>query len=120
MKLYSEQFCDHVSISDQYYLEFSSKISAATNFEEDRLNDVIYYAYDIFEEIEFDITKRRLLLKLADILDVLTIDDIISIKHYELIRLLRSSKDNYLMIYENISSGNSEQFDSYIAVDSDE
>lgn len=110
MKIYSDLYCDQVIINAQHYYEFRDEYSKAKYFEEERVNDLIYYAYEVFEELEFNITKRRLLLIVAAIADEVPVEEIMQLKHFELKRLLYASKDNYSTIYDNIISNISEDF----------
>jgi hypothetical protein len=111
MKLFSDLSGDFVAINDRYYQEFCDAISEARFYDEDKINDLVYYTYDVFEEFEMDITKRRLLLKIADIADVISFDDIMELKHFELKRLLDANKNNYSKVFHNIIADISPKFD---------
>lgn len=111
MKLYSDEYCDEVIINKQHYDEFCQKVSEATNYEETKVNDLIYFAYEMFEEMEYSITKRRLLLKIVDLVDVIRIDELIGLKHFELKRLLKAEKDNYLLIFNELPIGDNNQLE---------
>lgn len=104
MKLYSDAYCDEVIINKQHYNEFCEKVSQTANYDETKVNDLIYFAYEMFEEMEYSITKRRLLLKIADLVDAIQIDRLIEIKHPELRKLLKATKDNYLLVFDNLPS----------------
>lgn len=114
MIIYSDEYCDQVSINQQHYDEFYKNFLAATYFDETKVNDLIYFAYDAFEEMEYNSTKRRLLLKIAEIADEVPLEDIMQLKHYELERLLKSTKGNYKNTFEKIESDISDKFENNI------
>lgn len=95
-----------------YYDEFKESIEKKVHFDEDILEDFLYYLYDTFEEIELEITKIKYLLRAAELVDVIPIGDIMELKHFELARLLRCNKERISYIYDNISNGQSEQSDN--------
>lgn len=112
MKIYSDEYCDQVNINEKHYDEFYKSFFDATYFDESKVNDLIYFAYDAFEELEYNTTKRRLLLKIAEIADELALEEIMQLKHYELERLLNSSKGNYRKTFEKIEADISDRFDN--------
>lgn len=112
MKIYSDEYCDQVSINQAHYDEFCKNFSSKTYYDESKVNDLIYFAYDAFEEMEYNSTKRRLLLKIAEITDEVPLEDLMQLKHYELERLLKSVKGNYQKTMEKIETDVSDKFDA--------
>jgi hypothetical protein len=111
MKLYSHLFCDDVIVTSKLYEEFYEKFANARYFDEEKVVDVIYYAYEIFEEMESNITKRRLLFKIADIADEIPLEEIFELKHYEIKRLLYVPKSTIKNALEKIALNVSENFE---------
>jgi hypothetical protein len=102
--LFSEEFCDEVKVQKSYYKEFVEDFSTKTHFEEIKTNDIIYFAYLIYDELNCNIAKRNLLLFLADLAQAIQVDEIIQLKNYQLERLLKSNEDNYLTVYRELIS----------------
>jgi len=104
LTLYSDVYCDEVRIKEEHHDEFVEAFKEAQFFDETRISDLLYFAEEMFHRSSCDTTKQRLRLKIADLVDVITPDDLIDLKHFELKRLLNASKENYLSIFHNVLS----------------
>ncbi|MDD2375888.1 MAG: hypothetical protein PHD15_01360 [Clostridia bacterium] len=106
--LYSDVFCDEVSINPKHYDEFVEKFKESVHYQENREGDMLYFADEMFHGSSPGTTKQRLRLKLADIANVIEIDKIIELKYHELKPLLNASIENYLSIFHNVLLSNTE------------
>ncbi len=105
-KLYSDGYCDSVTINEELYNEFMESIKKSNKYDESKLNDLIYFAFETSKELNYKISKKRLLLKIADIVDVIPIERLTELKAFELEPLLKAEKDYYLIVLNEIESDN--------------
>jgi|GEM_PF-3194553 len=106
--LYSEAFCDSVRINQEHYDECFEILEKIPDFNVEMAADLLYFADDMFHESRLGGTKQRLRLRIADIATVIPFDDLIELKLFELKKLLDSSKDDYMTIFNSVLLENSE------------
>lgn len=100
--LYSDIYCDEFTIKKEHYDEFVEEFKNSQFFDETKINDLLYFAEEMFHKSSCDTTKQRLRLKIADLTDIIMPDELIYLKHFELKKLLNAPKENYYAIFNNL------------------
>lgn len=112
IKIFSELHADDVTLDKSYYEDFKKKSSNSLYFEEEKINDLIFYAYQMSEEMEHSLTKQVLLNTLVDVLDFISIDELLELRHWEFKRLLCANSENYRLVYNEIIDGLESAFEN--------
>lgn len=107
MKLFSEKFCDEVIIRNDFYKEFYELVKNSQYYEEEKVNDLIYFAYDSFDSLatrsnKIGKTKRKLLYQTVDIINEISVGNLINLKTFQLEKLLLEEKGYYRQAYFEI------------------
>ena len=102
LTLTSDIYFDAFTIEENQYKEFVDVFEKSQFFDEDVINDLLYFAEEMFKNSKFCTTKQQLRLKIADLADIITPDQLIDLKRSEFKPLLNATKRNYYAIFHNL------------------